>query len=182
MIAACQFDHKQRVTLAHPKDNMQKFKDTTDVEWSISLTLGSIEEVRDSLGVDLLQPEKGDPPLLAALGTDERLLASVISCLLADQFEANHCDDITIKKRFDGQTILAATMAFYNELIYFFHNSGRTDREKAVEKQLALIAAGVKAVQTQVEAVDVEAEVGKIMTGQAETPGPTSGGSPDSSE
>jgi len=67
---------------------MKTFTDTAGRTWAISLNLGTAMAVKDSLGIDLLQPEAGDPPLLTRLGTDELLLGEVICCLLAGQFEA----------------------------------------------------------------------------------------------
>ncbi|RKY23044.1 MAG: hypothetical protein DRP83_09905, partial [Planctomycetota bacterium] len=111
---------------------MKTFKDSTGRGWKISLTLGSAMAVKDALGVDLLQPEQGDPPLLTRLGTDEMLLGEVICALLADQFEANGVDGSEVRRAFDGATMLAAQTAFYDELIDFFRSRGRTDRSTAV--------------------------------------------------
>ena len=68
---------------------MKTFTDTAGRTWTISLNLGTAMSVKDALGIDLLQPEAGDPPLLTRLGTDELLLGEVICCLLAGQFEAH---------------------------------------------------------------------------------------------
>ena len=46
---------------------MQVFKDNANRDWSLSLTIGTAMKVKDQLGVDLLQPEVGEPPLLTRL-------------------------------------------------------------------------------------------------------------------
>jgi hypothetical protein len=54
---------------------MKTFNDAAGRTWTISLNLGTAIAVKDALGIDLLQPEQGDPPLLTRLGTDELLLS-----------------------------------------------------------------------------------------------------------
>ena len=50
---------------------MKSFKDNAGHDWHISLNIGTAMLVKDRLDIDLLQPEKGDPPLITQLGTDE---------------------------------------------------------------------------------------------------------------
>ena len=112
---------------------MKTFVDTAGRAWTLSLTLGSAMRVKDTLGVDLLQPEVGEPPLLTRLGTDEMMLGEVICSLLAGQFEACSVTEQQVREAFDGKTLLAAQKAFYEELVDFFRKLGRTDLAKAVD-------------------------------------------------
>jgi len=140
---------------------MKSFKDSTGREWAITLTLGAAMKVKSKLGVDLLQPEEGDPPLLSRLGTDEMLLAEVICCLLENQFEKHGVTEDDIRDAFDGQTLLASQKAFYGELVDFFQSRGRIDRAKAVAKQMALIDLAITTAGKQIDAIDIE----KLMSG-----------------
>ena len=135
---------------------MQSFKDNSNHEWSISLTIGAAMMVKERLGVDLLQPEVGDPPLLTRLGTDEMLLAQVIAALLEDQFEKHKIEPEHIYAFFDGPTFARAHEAFYKELVDFFQSRGRNDRATAVEKQMRMIEAGIKAAQAKLCEIDVD--------------------------
>ena len=45
---------------------MKTFTDAAGRTWTIALNLGTAMAVKDKLGVDLLQPEDGDPPVLTA--------------------------------------------------------------------------------------------------------------------
>ena len=92
---------------------MKTFTDTVGRTWALTLNLGTALAVKDALGVDLLQPEVGDPPLLTRLGTDELLLGEVLCCLLAGQFETHKVSESEVRASFDGQTLLAAQTAFY---------------------------------------------------------------------
>ncbi len=146
---------------------MKTFCDRSGRAWTISLTLGTAMTVKERLGVDLLQPESGDPPLLTRLGTDEMLLGEVLCTMLHSQFEAHGVTAEDVRNGFDGQTLLAAQRAFYEELIDFFHSRGRTDRAKAVAKQVKMIDAAVTAVETRIDAIDVERTILGAMSGDS---------------
>ena len=151
---------------------MKNFRDSTGREWTIALNLGTAMRIKDTLGLDLLQPEVGDPPLITRLGTDEMLLGEVICAFLSDQFDKHDLNESQVKAAFDGATLLAAQEAFYGELADFFRSRGRADRTKAIEKQELLIKAAIKANETRIDAYDVETEIR----------GMTSGESPEASE
>jgi hypothetical protein len=135
---------------------MQTFKDSNNRNWSITLSIGTAMKVKERLGVDLLQPEVGEPPLLTRLGTDELLLAETLAILLEDQFATHKMDPQQVYDCFDGPTFMRAHEAFYMEMIDFFRQRGRDDRARAVEKQRSMIEAGVRAAITKIEEIDVD--------------------------
>ncbi|MCD4823211.1 MAG: hypothetical protein K8S55_01275 [Phycisphaerae bacterium] len=145
---------------------MKTFTDAAGRTWTINLTLGTAMAVKDKLDIDLLQPEAGDPPLLTRLGTDEILLGEVLCALLEDQFEAHKVTAADVRNAFDGQTILAAQKAFYEELVDFFQSRGRADRAKAVATQMKMIDAAVTAIETRIDNLDVDAIVSGAMSGE----------------
>ena len=155
---------------------MKTFNDAAGRTWTLSLTLGTAMAVKAKLDIDLLQPESGDPPLLTRLGTDELLLGEVLCALLEGQFEAHKVTEEDVHAAFDGRTLLAAQEAFYQELEDFFRMRGRGDRALAVAKQKNLIEAAIKAAETRIGALDIEAAVRG-----AGIPGATSGASPEAS-
>ena len=135
---------------------MKTFTDAAGRTWTVTLNLGTAMAVKDKLGVDLLQPEAGDPPLLTRLGTDELLLGEVLCALLEGQFVTHKVTAEDVRASFDGATLLAAQQAFYEELIDFFRSRGRNDRAKAVAKQMAMIDAAVTAIETRIDGIDVD--------------------------
>jgi len=151
---------------------MKTFDDTAGETWKIAINLGTAIAVKDAIGIDLLQPEQGDPPLLTRLGTDEILLGEVICAILGEQFETHKVTAKDVRALFDGATLLAAQKAFYEELVDFFQSRGRADRARAVEKQAKMIEAAVEAITARIEEINVEQVVSGAM----------SGGLPDSAE
>ena len=146
---------------------MKAFTDRAGRNWTITLTLGTAMTVKEQLGIDLLQPEAGDPPLLTRLGTDEMLLGEVLCAMLQQQFETQEVTAEDVRNGFDGQTLLAAQRAFYEELIDFFQSRGRTDRAKAVAKQVKMIDAAVTAVETRIDALDIDRTIAGAMSGES---------------
>lgn len=149
---------------------MKTFTDAAGRTWTVSLNLGTAMAVKDKLGVDLLQPEAGDPPLLTRLGTDEMLLGEVLFALLAGQFETQKVTDADVRAGFDGATLLAAQKAFYEELVDFFRSRGRNDRARAVQTQERMIDAAVKAIETRIEGIDIDEAIHGAMSGSSPEP------------
>ena len=146
---------------------MKAFTDRAGRSWTVTLTLGTAMTVKEQLGVDLLQPEAGDPPLLTRLGTDEMLLGEVLCALLTDQFETHSVTAEDVRNSFDGPTLLAAHKAFYQELEDFFRSRGRTDRAAMVAKQAAIIDRGVAAIEAKIDAVDPDQLIDGVMSGDS---------------
>jgi len=144
---------------------MKTFSDAAGRTWTLALTLGTAMHVKAKLDIDLLQIESGDPPLLTRLGTDEMLLGEVLCALLDPQFEAHKVTAEEVRNAFDGRTLLAAQKAFYEELIDFFQSRGRTDRAKAVAKQMSLIQAAITAIETRIDGINVEQTIDGLMSG-----------------
>ena len=149
---------------------MKTFKDKADRNWTVGINLAVAKRLRDTLNVDLLQPEVGDPPLLTRLGTDEILLGEVLCVLLADQFDAHKVSADDVMAAFDGQTLLAAQEAFYEDLVDFFRGRGRTDRAKAVAKQAEMIAATVARVEQKIDEIDIDEMIDGAMSGDLQAP------------
>lgn len=148
---------------------MKTFNDAAGRTWTINLTLGTAMHVKAKLNVDLLQIEASDdaggPPLLTRLGTDEMLLGEVLCALLEPQFEAQNVTPDDVRNAFDGRTLLAAQKAFYEELIDFFQSRGRTDRAKAVAKQMALIESAIAAIETRIDGINIDQTIAGAISG-----------------
>ena len=146
---------------------MKNFTDAAGRTWTLTLNLGTAMAVKGKLDIDLLQPEAGDPPLLTRLGTDEMLLGEVLCAMLEGQFVTHKVTEDDVRNGFDGQTLLAAQKAFYEELIGFFQSRGRNDRAKAVAKQMAMIDAAVTAIETRIDGIDIDETIRGAMSGES---------------
>lgn len=152
---------------------MKTFTDKEGRSWQLSLTIGSAKRVRDLLGVNLLEPETGEPPLITRIGTDEILLCDIIYCLCFHQAQSRGLTDEQFGELLCGDVILAAQEAFYSELLDFFQKRGRRDRAAAIRKQMEVIRLSVDRAQQEIEAFEIEEQVTKAF-------GPLSTGSPAS--
>lgn len=144
---------------------MKSFNDAAGRTWTIALNLGTALQVKSKLGIDLLQPESGEPPLLTRLGTDELLLGEVLCALLESQFQTHNVSDADVRRSFDGETLLSAQKAFYEELVDFFQQRGRPDRAKAVAAQAHLIEKATAAIQDKISAMDLDALIDGALSG-----------------
>jgi len=144
---------------------MKTFNDAAGRTWTMALNLGTALAVKDKLGIDLLQPESGEPPLLTRLGTDEMLLGEVLCAMLESQFETHKVTAADVQRSFDGATLLSAQKAFYEELVDFFRSRGRMDRAKAVAAQATLIEKATAAIEGKIAAMDLDALVDGALSG-----------------
>jgi len=144
---------------------MKTFNDAAGRTWTMALNLGTALAVKDKLGIDLLQPESGEPPLLTRLGTDELLLGEVLCALLESQFETHKVTAEDVRRSFDGATLLSAQKAFYEELCDFFQQRGRSDRARAVAAQATLIEKATAAIEDRISAMDLDAMIDGALSG-----------------
>lgn len=152
---------------------MKQFSDSAGRAWTISLTIDTVKRIRSLLGVNLLEIEAGNPPLLVRLGTDIILICDVIFAAIKPQADAAGVTDVQFGAALGGEFIKAARDAFEAELSDFFHKLGRRDIAMAVCKQEKMIDQFVTQITTRVENLDIETELGKIL-GPPSTPSPES--------
>jgi len=154
---------------------MHAFRDTAGRTWQLSVTFGSAKRVKALLGINLLELEGGDPPLLTRLGTDVMLLCDVIFALIKPQADALGVSDEQWAEAMGGDAILAAQTALYEELTDFFQSRGRRDVATAIEKQRRLVDVAVRVAESRIEALDPQREVESIF-GDSATSSPESPG------
>jgi hypothetical protein len=170
---------------------MKTFTDNAEHTWTISLTLDAAKRVKGLLGVNLLELDRGDPPLLTRLGTDVILLCDVIFALIKPQADQQNVTDEQFGAALGGEAILAAQTAFYEELVDFFRKAGRGDLARITAAQKRMIDLTVQKMETgaditeaklrdRVETVDLEAEVDRAIAeelGEPSTSSPALSGS-----
>ncbi|OHB51763.1 MAG: hypothetical protein A2Y12_01375 [Planctomycetes bacterium GWF2_42_9] len=146
---------------------MKTFSDSASRQWTIQLTIDSAKRVRDLMGVNLLEPEAGEPPLITRLGTDEILLCDVLYCLIKPQADALNISSEQFGQALGGEVILAAQNAFYDELVDFFQKRGRTDRARAVATQQKMINLAVAHSEKRISSLDIDKKIQEIFGEQS---------------
>jgi len=144
---------------------MKTFTDSANRTWTISLTVDSAKRVKGLLGVNLLELDTGDPPLLTRLGTDVILLCDVAYAIVKPQADAAGVSDEQFGSALGGDAILAAQTALYEELADFFRRLGRRDLARAAETQKRVIDLAVAAVERRIDGLDLEAEIARTLGG-----------------
>ena len=135
---------------------MKCFKDEKDRNWELTINIATVKKIMGLLDVNLLELEKGDPPLLTRLGTDLMLLVDVIYVLCKTQADARNVTDEDFGLALNGEAICRAQEAFYEELVLFFRGLGRSDLAQAIQTQLEMIKKAVAVMQQKIESVDVD--------------------------
>jgi len=146
---------------------VKTFSDSASRQWTIQLTIDSAKRVRDLMGVNLLEPEAGEPPLITRLGTDEILLCDVLYCLIKPQADALNISSEQFGQALGGEVILAAQNAFYDELVDFFQKRGRTDRARAVATQQKMINLAVAHSEKRISSLDIDKKIQEIFGEQS---------------
>jgi hypothetical protein len=159
----------------------RKFKDAKGREWTVAITIGRARAVLDATGIDLLQPESGQPSLPEVLA-DEYRVASILEVLLAGEFDRLQVNPKNVMAEdWDGKTTRAAYDAFLEELSFFFEDRGQLPRSQIVRKTREAIGAAMEIVGEKANALDPVAEVRRLSKSadDARADGNTSGRLPD---
>jgi hypothetical protein len=106
----------------------------------ITLNIGTVKRVRDVLGVDLTQPEKGDPPLVARLIDDDLFFVEVLEEL---------CPGLEIEN-LESDDVLEAMTLFMEEWTNFFTLRGRTDRVGIIKHSQKILKEVIRTVETAI--------------------------------
>lgn len=136
---------------------MRTFTDNAGRSWTVAITIGSAKRVRDLAGVDLLDLQAGDPPLLARLGFDIALVCDVVYAVVQPQAEEREVSDREFGEALGGGAALAAQMALCEDLADFFRGLGRTDQATALEAQGRTVRAAVARASQKIESLEAEA-------------------------
>jgi hypothetical protein len=154
---------------------MKDFKDNTGRQWRIELTIGAAKRIRSLAGVNLLELDQGEPPLLTRLGLDVMLLCDVVYAAVKPQADEAGVSDEQFGEALGGDAILAARKAFFEELADFFRSQGRADLARAIQAQERIVALAVEQVDRKIGEIDPEKAVTEAIEG------PVTGGSSTSS-
>jgi len=154
---------------------MATFTDTAGQRWDVAITIATAMKLKSRLDIDLLALDQGEPPLMTRLALDDLLLAQVLAVILEDQFVEQCNSEAELLKRFDGETLAAASDAFWESLTDFFQGRGQAAKARAIERQQTMLRMALERAGERVEQIDLEKILGKAFGEPPASSGSTSG-------
>lgn len=142
---------------------MKQFTDANGKKWSLAINIGTVKLCRDLLGVNLLEPEAGNPPLVTSLGTDDIFLVDLIYCLCKEEADKAGITDIAFGQSFNGKVLHEAANAFFSEYMDFFRDRGRTDRLEAISREKQIIDKATQRAKEEIEKLDLDDAVEQVF-------------------
>lgn len=111
------------------------FKDSEGDEWTILLSVGLVEDVKEFAGVDLPLMMKDPKAFSTLMMEDPKRLVMAMYIMLEKQVKDRGLSERQFGKRFDRATLDRCTDAFIDAIIAFYPrgSAGRGLREKLPE-------------------------------------------------
>jgi hypothetical protein len=156
---------------------MHLFKDTTNREWQISITVNSVKRVRDlAEGFDLLKVVE-DSGVIARLTSDPFILVAVLYALVKPQADAQGVTPEGFGEALgSGDVLAAAADAVLEEIADFFPPHKRGPLKAAVAKLKEIQATAASMAVARIESPELMTQAVKAIGDQLAQPLPTSGG------
>lgn len=112
-----------------------KFKDSQEHEWNVSLTVGSIDKIKEDTEIDLDILLKKPEELANILYLNPRKLVEVLYSICENQIKDRQLSERDFASIFDRMTIDAAGDALIGAIVDFYPRSsiGQTIREHLPE-------------------------------------------------
>ena len=134
-------------------------------KFALDLRLGTLRRIQGALGIDILNPFDGDPPLIARLGTDAGLIIDCVWVAVErDAKAAGLADAQAFLDAMSASEAAAVVTAWQEELENFFQQLGRRELVAAMRKQAVLMAAGMRIAVERVEAMELPEMPGTTST------------------
>lgn len=142
---------------------MKTFQDNQGQTWTLQLTLGKVRRLRESLGLDLLNPTH----YLQVLNSLTDRLAFVF-LLIQPEAEKLKIDADAFEDRLQGDEIaFNASKAFLEETESFFQKLGQKPMAALARKGIETMDVGLARLSDQMESGDFDSLLSSL-TGQTE--------------
>lgn len=129
---------------------MYSFEDLEGREWKLSVTIGSVRQVKETLGVDLLE----FPEVLEKLSGDIYTLCNVLYVLIKPQADKLNVSDVDFGYALGGDVLEKAVDALLNEMINFFPQRRRDLLMKLKTKSGEYQETVLKKAEIKIESLD----------------------------
>lgn len=139
---------------------MGSYTDKNGKVWTFSVKYELVLFLKDKIKLDLLEPyENGNNTLEEVVRNRYRMLELLFNTV---KFCNRDASDADIWESFDDGAVVNAQEAFFSDWVNFSQKSGRPDVAAAILKAQALIQAGIKAAEAEINAVDSSQVIAKI--------------------
>lgn len=160
---------------------MRTFKDTAGRTWTIQINVNAVKACRALAGVDLVG--LFDPKLdgLSELLADPVRLVDTLYVLCKAEADKASVSDEDFGRAMGGDALDHASRAFLDELVDFFPDPRRRETiKKILTASRALQERMMEETEKEVDAIDVDSIVRKLIGSSGDSPG-SSGSTPDPS-
>ena len=144
---------------------MATFKDCEGKNWTVKITVETIRQVRDALGVNLLDvvSQKREDHLIDRLASDPVLLVDVLYVVCKEEADKAQIDSRAFGARLAGDAVADATNALLGSLSDFFP----AQRGKVLRRVLGKVGevrdATLALAEKQLEAIKPEEIAAKLL-------------------
>jgi hypothetical protein len=140
---------------------MANFKDNQGQIWPVLITVKTIRDVQNMLGINLLSVTEG--PLLEQLSQDPGLLCNVLYVVCKPTADERKITDEVFGTLLGGDSVESATKAFLEALVDFFPSQKRLVMRRALEKMDQLQTKIFSQALMDLESPDLEKKLEEVM-------------------
>lgn len=131
---------------------MATWKDKNGKEWNCEITIKTLKQIKQRLGIDLLEPQENIKKLIA----DKYLLCDVLYLAHEDACKQQNITDEDFGGLLVGDAIDGATKALIDSLICFFPTQQRQMLEKITKKREEVTAAIYQKIGNEIDNLPIE--------------------------
>ena len=132
------------------------FKDSKGNTWDVAVNVGSVRQVKDALGFDLMDVVSQNSAVLTNLYEDPMTLVDTLYVLCKNQADARGVSDMEFGTAFNGDAIQEATRALIEGLLDFFPPRRREILKKMIAKMESVETAAMERIGQEIDSLDVE--------------------------
>ena len=138
---------------------MKTFKDSKNVSWDISITVGTIKRIKDITGIDVFEESAKQKNIFITVSEDPILLCNILYAICKPQADERKITDEQFGESMGGDAIEHATNCFIEELIDFFPSAKRPAFRKMTEKITEMTSKGIIYMTEYLDSPELEKKI-----------------------
>lgn len=145
---------------------MASFKDMQGREWQVNINIGLVKKLQ-AASINILEMDKGEPPLMQRLATDIVLIVDMLYVLCQAEAEKRSVNPEQFAEALGLDSIQPAREALMQALSDFFRCLKRNDVVKILKKQDELLEQAIVKAGEEIDNLDLEAPGKQSTSSQA---------------